>query len=129
MPGALGSIHAFNVRELSQNAAMMKNVPTYGVSQYIDGDRFVYWAAAEVSSLEGLPKEVKTMRIPAGKYARCEVPNLEKLTEAYMAVETWMSTQEKYTYNMQGVAFEEYKHGWEMGDSITIYIAVNEPIL
>ena len=125
-PALWGTFMPLMDGELAQNAAVIKGAPTYGVSQFIDMDRFVYWAAVEVNSLEGFSADLKTMTIAAGRYVKCVAPSLAQLGETYMALDGWMNAQDKYTYNMQGVALEEYKHAWQMSDSIAIYVAVLE---
>lgn len=110
--------------ELVQHPAVVQGSPTYGVSQFIDNDRFTYWAAVQVDSSAGLPQGLDVMTIPAGLYVKSTALSLDKLGETFSALDAWMNTQSQYAYNMQGVGFEEYKHGWQMTDSIDVYVAV-----
>lgn len=125
-PALWGKFMPIMCGDLAKNPALIQNAPTYGVSEFIDGNQFTYWAAVQVSKTEGLPEEIQTRAIPAGLYVKCTAPSLEQLGEAYMALDAWMNAQNKYIYDMQSVAFEEYKNGWQMTDSIDIYAAIVE---
>ncbi|MGL4666993.1 MAG: GyrI-like domain-containing protein [Saezia sp.] len=111
---------------LMKNPVVVQGAPSYGVSECIDGDRFVYWAALQVNSVEDLPADLKTMTIGSGLHVKCTVPSLQQLGEGYAALNAWMIAQNKYAYNIQGAAFEEYKQGWQMTDSVDIYVAIVE---
>ena len=114
--------------KLSQHVCMAStDTPAYGISKMIDNEFFDYWAAVPVKQEHELPKEFKTMTIPAGKYVKTTVPSLAKLSEAFMAMYTqWPQQQDQYQLDPAGLCFETYDVCWKPEDSLEIYCKVIE---
>jgi predicted transcriptional regulator YdeE len=83
--------------------------PSYGISILIDAQHFEYWAAMPVREGIARPEGMGQIELPAGFYAGCLVPSLERLGEAYTCLyEAWPKTVTSYRPNMQAPCFEYY---------------------
>lgn len=96
---------------------------SYGVSFMLNAEEFVYWAAMETDPAAVVPADMGSIDIPAGQYAKCAVPNLEKLGDAYKHLYgTWPQSQSDYTYREQSPCFEFYSPNWDPAQPLEIYM-------
>ncbi|MFD1259814.1 GyrI-like domain-containing protein [Entomomonas asaccharolytica] len=120
--------HTFAPRicsELADCVEISKTGDSYGISKMIDENRFTYWAAVQITQINTLPADFKTMTIPAGLYVKAQVPNLDMLGEALTAMYMqWPQSQTEYQLDMQGVSLERYEHNWQPNDPLEIFAAV-----
>ncbi len=101
--------------------------PGYGLSFMLNENDFDYWAANEVLSETTAPEGMGVVDIPAGLYAKCGVPSLAQLSEAYMFVYgQWIAGQSEYGLDMNGVSFELYPPNWDMNSGLEIYVPVRK---
>ncbi len=95
---------------------------SYGVSVMLNAEDFDYWATVEMPSA-AVPAGMDCIDIPAGQYATCTVPNLEKLGDAYMYLYgEWPKSQTGCTFNGQAPCFELYPPNWQCQDSFEIFM-------
>jgi AraC family transcriptional regulator len=96
----------------------------YGVSVMLNEQEFDYWAAADAGN-NPLPEGMGHIDIPAGKYAVCTVPNLDKCGEAYMFIySTWLGSQTTWKPNMAAPCFELYPADWTPAAPFAVYVPV-----
>lgn len=96
----------------------------YGVSVMLNEQEFDYWAAAEAGD-KPLPEGLGHIDIPAGKYATCTVPSLEKCGEGYMFIyQTWLGSQKDWQLNMAAPCFELYPSDWTPDGPFALYVPV-----
>lgn len=111
--------------ELSSCADIAKTGESYGISKMIDENRFIYWAAVPVNTIDSLPADFDSMTIAAGYYVKGIAPNLEQLGQAFTAMYMqWPATQQEYQLDMQGICFELYRGDWQPSDPIEIYASL-----
>lgn len=95
----------------------------YGVSVMLSAEAFDYWAAVETLPSTDVPEGMANISLPAGRYAKCTVPNLEKLGEGYMHLyDTWVKSQIEYTCDEQMPSFELYPSNWDPSQPLEIYM-------
>ena len=112
---------------VSELAQLSKCNNFYGVSVMLNAEDFDYWAAVEIETDANLPEGMACMDIPSGEYAKCAVPNMEKLGEAYMYVfGEWPKSQTKYVLDEQAPMFELYPMCFKPTDSFEIYAPVKK---
>ena len=100
---------------------------SYGVSVMLNAEDFEYWAAVESAPAAAVPAGMANIDLPAGKYAKCAVPSLEKLVDAYMYLyEGWIKSQTEYTYDEKAPCFELYPPNWQMSDAFEVYMPVKK---
>ncbi len=99
----------------------------YGLSAMINETEFYYWAAVEAEAFAEVPAGLERADLPAGRYAACPVPNLEKLAEAYTHLyTTWLPSAPGYVINEQAPCFELYPSNWQLSDAFALYMPVRE---
>jgi len=105
-------------------------VESFGVSEIIDDtdfDTFDYWAALELLGNTPLPEGMGTVDIKPGTYARCIVPKIEKLGEAYMYLyKDWLKANPQYVPNIKHNCFELYPGNWNPGVGLDIYMPIQK---
>jgi predicted transcriptional regulator YdeE len=98
---------------------------SFGVSVWLGEDSFDYWAALELERGKPLPEGLQTVNIYDGLYARCIVPTIEKLGEAYMYLYTdWFKANPEYALNTESNCFELYPRNWNPGAPFDIYMPI-----
>lgn len=96
----------------------------YGISVMLNAQDFDYWAAFETAD-GPLPAELAPVEIPAGAYARCQVPNLESIGAGYMFLyQTWLAGQREWKLNEQASCFELYQADWTPASPFELYMPV-----
>ncbi len=100
---------------------------SYGLSVMITAEDFHYWAAVEAGPVTEVPPGMEAIDIPAGQYATCAVPGLDKLTGAYMFIYgTWLNGQSGYALNEQAPCFEQYPPDWQLTDGFALFMPVKK---
>lgn len=100
---------------------------SYGVSVMVDDENFDYWATMPLRPDAQPPEDMDILTIPGGFYARCEVPSLAKLGDAFTYIYgEWAAGQDKYTLNLQGVGYELYTCEFMQTGKLTIFCALIE---
>lgn len=86
----------------------------YGVSIMLNAEEFDYWAAVEAEAESAVPEGMACMEIPAGQYAKCTVPDLQKLGDALMYLYSeWPKSQREYVPDEEAPGFELYPANWQ----------------
>ena len=99
----------------------------YGVSKMVNTEDLDYWAAVEMTEGSSIPEGMECVDIPSGEYAKCAVPNMEKLGETYMYIyDEWPKNQTKYVMDGYSPSFELYPANWQHGASFEIYAPVKK---
>ena len=99
----------------------------YGLSFMINAEEFYYWAAVDADLAEDVPEGLERVDIPAGLYAVCRSPNLEKIVEAYSFLyQTWLIGQSEYALNEQAPCFEQYPPNWQLSDAFDVFMPVRK---
>lgn len=97
----------------------------YGISVMLNAEDFDYWAAVETSA--AVPADMAQIDIPAGPYASCTVPSIDKLGDAYMYIYgEWPKSQTAYACNEQALSFELYPTEWQPSDPFKIYMPLKK---
>ena len=100
---------------------------SYGLSFMINAEDFYYWAAVDADLAKDVPEGLERVDIPAGLYAACVSPNLEKVGEAYSFLyQTWLSGQSEYALNEQAPCFELYPPNWQLTDSFEVFMPIRK---
>ncbi len=105
------------------------DLPGYGVSVMVNENDFDYWAALEISPATKALEGMETIDVSAGVYAKCSVPGLAKLGEAYMFLwSQWLSAQDEYVYDAAVPSFELYPAHWNTDSdcAFEIYMPVRK---
>lgn len=111
--------------ELFKSAGECKGF--FGVSVMINTEEFEYWAATEIESSADIPAGMARIDIPAGQYAKCAVPSLEKLGDVYMHLYSdWLKEHPAYAYDERHPCFELYPPNWQVNDSFDVFMAVKK---
>lgn len=95
---------------------------SYGLSLMLNEQDFDYWAAVESDLADPLPSGLARVEIPAGWYARAEVPNLEGLGPAYMYLYDQWLKESGNTANYQAAGFEFYPPNWQPAEALEIFM-------
>lgn len=96
---------------------------SYGLSIMLNEQDFDYWAAVESDFADPLPGGMARIKIPAGLYAKAEVPNLESLGPAYMYLyDKWLKDQSEYTADYKAAGFEFYPPNWQPAEALEIFM-------
>ena len=99
----------------------------YGLSFMVSAEDFYYWAAVDADLAKDVPEGLERVDIPAGLYAACVSPNLEKVGEAYSFLyQTWLSGQSEYALNEQAPCFELYPPNWQLTDSFEVFMPIRK---
>ena len=99
----------------------------YGVSVMLNAEEFYYWAAVEADLLKELPPGMEHIDIQAGQYARCLVPDLKNVADAYMFLYgAWLSNQSEYALNEHAPCFEQYPPNWQLSDSCGVFMPIRK---
>ena len=99
----------------------------FGVSVMVNENDFDYWAAVEPSVETVVPEGMDIIEIPAGLYAKCNVPNIEQLGPAFMFLYgPWVQGQSEYSLDMNGLCFELYPNDWQPTDAFEVYAPVKK---
>ena len=100
---------------------------SYGISVMLSAEDFDYWAAVETAASIAVPAGMATIDLPAGWYAKCTVPGLEKIGEGYTWLyETWPQSQGEYTYDERAACFELYPANWQPTEAFEIYMPLKQ---
>ena len=113
------------MHELGNNAPGAYQGESYGISIMVDmqAETFDYYAAMPLAADKTLPEGMQRVDIPAGLYAKCEVPTLGHLTQAYIFMYSqWVPGQSLYVANPQGACFERYDDQFMKNGSFTLYV-------
>ena len=113
--------------EISGKASGEFQGPSYGLSVCTDPESgaFTYWAALPVPDGLVLPKDMNIVEVPAGTYAYCHVPSLNKLASAYRTMYTvWGPSSREYALNLQVPCFEVYDKAFHESGELGLYIPV-----
>lgn len=98
------------------------NKQSYGISVMLNEQDFDYWAAAEA------PEDTAGLEptgIPAGSYARCQVPDLQSIGAGYMFMyQTWLGGQQEWKLNEQAPCFELYPTDWNPTMPLELFVPV-----
>ena len=101
---------------------------SYGISAMLDAETFDYWAAGDPGNAP-MPPDTERVDIPAGAYARCRVPSLERIGQAYMHIyQTWLHGQKAWALNEQAPCFELYAANWTPDMPIDLYVPVKKAV-
>lgn len=100
---------------------------TYGACAMVGPHDFDYWAALEPGSSAVSLAGTEQVDIPAGRYAKCRVPNLSALGDVYMYLyQRWPGEQKDFAVDCQRISFEAYPERWQVADSFDVYIPVQD---
>jgi AraC family transcriptional regulator len=109
------------------NEVNSQPLESFGISVMINENDFNYWAALELAAGTSLPDGMQTVDISAGTYARCTVPSIEKLGDAYMYLYTgWLKTNPEFALNMESHCFELYPCNWNPSVGFEIYMPIRK---
>lgn len=99
----------------------------YGVTVMVNAEEFDYFAAVEAGDAVAVPSGMERFVLPGGSYAKCYVPNLHKMHEAYDYMYTqWPKKQTGYAPNFQAPCFEYYQADWQEGDGFELNIPIKK---
>ncbi len=99
----------------------------YGVSVMLNAEDFDYWAAVETEPAAAAPRGMGVIDLPAGRYAKAAVPNLEKVVEAYMYLyDEWLKGQTAYAAEEASPCFERYPPNWQPTDAFEVFMPVRK---
>jgi len=103
-------------------------IESFGASAMINENDFDYYAALEIADGAPLPDGMETLDIPAGTYACCFVPSVEKLGEAYMYLYTdWLKANPEYALDAGNPhCFELYPSNWNLGVGFELLMPVRK---
>ena len=94
----------------------------------LDAETFDYWAAGDPQGAP-TPQDMARVDIPAGAYARCQAPNLERIGDGYMHIyRTWLQGQKEWTLNEQAPCFERYAANWTPDMPIDLFVPVKKAV-
>ena len=100
---------------------------SYGLSFMINAEDFYYWAAVDADLAKDVPEGLERVDIPAGLYAACVSPNLEKVGEVYSFLyQTWLSGQSEYALNEQTPCFEQYPPNWQLSGAFDVFMPIRK---
>lgn len=128
---ALWMTFAGRIAELCQQPGFCADNPvlergSFGLSTDMTQEGFTYWAAVSVLPDVEVPAGLEEILLPARSYARCAVPNLAAVGQAFTAMYMeWPTEQMDYAPDMDGVCFELYPQNWQDENSpFSIYGSV-----
>ena len=98
---------------------------SYGISIMQNEQAFTYWAALGVkpdTTEDMLPTGVRLVRMAAGDYVQCTVPNLEQIGSAYEELYSeWPATQHTHQLDMSKPGFEAYQKNCDGSIPFALY--------
>ncbi len=100
---------------------------SYGVSTMFNPEEFEYFAAVEAGETAALPAGMERFTLPGGTYAKCYVPHLSKIHEAYnYFYSEWPKTQTGYVPDYQAPSFEFYPADWSENAGFELFIPIKK---
>ena len=118
-------VFAPRIHEVSGKKPDEYHGPSYGLCIMTDEQHLEYWAAAPAREGLSLPEGMREVELPAGLYAGCLVPSLDRIGEAYAYLyETWPKTQKEYAPSMHLPCFEYYDSRFCESGAFEVYAPV-----
>ncbi len=100
---------------------------SYGVSVMFGPEEFEYLAAVEAGPALPVPAGMERFTLPAGPYAKCQVPSLGKVHAAYSYLyDELPKKQSGFVPNLQAPCFEWYPANWSENVGFELYVPLKK---
>jgi len=101
---------------------------SFGASVNMDEkSEYDYWATMAVPQDAIVPSGMSCLEVKGGKYAECTVNSIADIGVVYQYIYSeWGKAQSLYQVDFTSAWLEYYRKGWQDGDSVSIYVPLNE---